>query len=109
MTNETKTVKQVFKDLDTRSNILECEIKNVSLFKKTNKIVIDLKSKNKIQFGEKMEFEYYLKSKFKVSDVQINIEEEVQEKKSTKSKKDTKQDEEETDLIIRKQKSQNFK
>jgi len=109
MTNETKTVKQVFKDLDTRSNILECEIKNVSLFKKSNKIVIDLKSKNKIQFGEKMEFEYYLKSKFKVADAQINIEEEISEKKSTKGKKEEKADEEETEMIVRKQKSQNIK
>ena len=105
MTNETKKVKEVFKDLDTRSNILECEITNVSLFKKSNKIVIDLKSKNKIQFGEKMEFEYYLKSKFKVQEAQINIQEEIQEKKSTKSKKENNEDEEETDIIIREQKS----
>lgn len=74
-------------------NILECEIKNVSIFKKTNKLVIDLKSKAKIQIGEKMAFEYYLKSRFRVNEVEINLEEEVQEKQDKKGKSKSKEDE----------------
>ena len=75
MTNETKTVKEVFKDYDTQGKIQNAEITNVSMFKKSNRLVIDLKSTVKIGIGEKLEFEYYLKSKFRVQEVQINIEE----------------------------------
>jgi len=91
MTNETKLVKQVFKDYETRGKIPECEIANVSIFKKTNKLVIELKSKEKIQLGERLEFEYYLKSRFRVQEVELNIEEAVQEKKEKATKKGEKQ------------------
>ena len=33
MTNETKLVKQVFRDYEARGKILECEIVNVNIFK----------------------------------------------------------------------------
>ncbi len=99
MANETKQVKQVFKDYDSRGKILDCEIINISLFKKSNKLNIDLKSKEKIQIGERLEFEYYLKSKFRVSDVQINIEEEIPAKKTTK-KGEAKDNYEDTPMII---------
>ena len=80
MTKETKLVKEVFKDYDTKGKIIECEIVNVSIYKKSNKLIIDLKSNEKVQIGEKLEFEYYLKSRFRVQEVQINIEEEIQKK-----------------------------
>ena len=38
MTNETKLVKDVFKDYEARGNILNCEIVNINIFKKTNKL-----------------------------------------------------------------------
>ena len=41
MTNEPKIVREVFKDYDSKGNILDCEILNVSIFKKSNKLVID--------------------------------------------------------------------
>ena len=47
MTNEVKIVKDVFKDFQSRSRILNCEIINVSIFKKSNKLTIDLKSSQK--------------------------------------------------------------
>ena len=99
MTNETKLVKEVFKDYESRGSILECQILNVSIFKKSNKLVIDLKSNTKIQFGERLEFEYYLKSKFRVQDVQINIEEDIP-KKQTKSSKNGEKQEEVSEIII---------
>jgi len=83
MTNEVKIVKDVFKDFQSRSRILNCEITNVSIFKKSNKLTIDLKSSQKIVIGEKLEFEYYLKSRFKVNEVQINIEESIVKKEKT--------------------------
>ena len=88
MTNETKLVKDVFKDYESRGNIKDSIILNVSILKKSNKLIIDLKSDKKIQVGEKLEFEYYLKSKFIVEEVQINIEtEEVKEKTTVKGEK----------------------
>lgn len=98
MTNEAKLVKDVFKDYDTKGSILECEITNVSIFKKSNKLVIDLKSNSKIQVGEKLEFEYYLKSKFRVAEVQINLDETT--KKEVKSSKKEIKIEEDTPIII---------
>ncbi len=86
MTNEAKLVRQVFKDYESRGKILDCEIVNVSLFKKSNKLDIDLKSNDKIQIGEKLAFEYYLKSKFRVQDVKFNIEEILKEVKKVKGK-----------------------
>ena len=87
MTNEAKKVKDVFKDYEANGNIQECEIVNVSIFKKSNKLVIDLKSANKIQIGEKLAFEFYLKSKFRVQDVEINVD--VHETKTHKQTKNS--------------------
>lgn len=80
-------------------SILECEITNISIFKKSNKLIIELKSKEKIQLGEKLEFEYYLKSKFRVSEVQIIIEEQIKEEKQVK-KGEIKKEEDNTPTII---------
>ncbi len=99
MTNETKTVKEVFKDYDTQGKIQNAEIVNVSMFKKSNKLVIDLKSSAKIGVGEKLEFEYYLKSKFRVQEVQINIEE-ISKKTADSKKNLDKQVEDDSPFII---------
>ena len=99
MTNETKTVKEVFKDYDTQGKIQNAEIVNVSMFKKSNRLVIDLKSTAKIGVGEKLEFEYYLKSKFRVQEVQINIEE-ISIKQTNSKKASDKQVEDDSPFII---------
>lgn len=98
MTNETKIVRDVFRDYDARGDILDCEITNVSILKKSNKLIIDLKSNKKVQIGEKLTFEYYLKSKFRVGEVQINIDEVVQ--KEVKKVKGEAKAEEITPIII---------
>ena len=101
MTNEVKLIKEVFKDYDSKSKILESEIVNVNIFKKSNKLTIDLKSNYKIQYGERLEFEYYLKSKFRVEEVQINIEE-AETNQKAKGEKGKNKDKEEpiTPMII---------
>ena len=107
MENTAKKVKDVFKDYEAKGNIQECEITNISMFKKTSKIVIDLKSSKKIQIGEKLAFEFYLKSKFRVQEVEINID--VHEEVKTKKKKDEDGEEiqeEYTPIIIGGKKSQ---
>ena len=95
MTNEAKLVKDVFRDYESRGNILNAEILNINMFKKTNKLEIDLKSSKKIQLGEKLEFEFYLKSKFRVQDVEIKID--VQEEKVVKKSKNGEEKEEVVD------------
>lgn len=88
MENVAKKVKDVFKDYEAKGNILECEIVNVNIFKKSSKIEIELKSSKKIQIGEKLAFEFYLKSKFRVETAEIKID--VQEVKTAKQSKEGK-------------------
>lgn len=101
MANEAKLVRQVFKDYESKGNILDCEITNVSILKKSNKLIINLKSNTKIQIGEKLEFEYYLKSRFRVQEVELNINvEEMTVQKKTKTEKGEEKIEEVTPMII---------
>ncbi len=88
MTEEIKLVKDVFKDYDEKGHILECQIIKVSLLKKSNKLIIELKSNNNIQIGEKLAFEFYLKNKFRVQEVELNID--VNEQKNKKDIKELK-------------------
>ena len=108
MENDAKKVKDVFKDYEAKGNIQECEITNISMFKKTSKIVIDLKSSKKIQIGEKLAFEFYLKSKFRVQEAEINIDvhEEVRSKKKDEHKEGDEAQEEYTPIIIGGRKAQ---
>ena len=46
------TVREVFNDYTKGSNILDAVIENVNLYKKTNKLEIDLKTEKKINVGE---------------------------------------------------------
>ena len=101
MTNEVKKVKDVFKDYEDKGHILDCEIINVSIFKKSNKLIIELKSANKIQIGERLAFEFYLKSKFRVQEVEIKIDfEEIKVQKTTKGGKTDEKEEVITPVII---------
>ena len=68
-----KTVKDVFKDFEKGHGLLDAEIENVNLYKKTNKLEIDLKSSKKINIGEIYYFEEYLKNQFKIGTVDIKF------------------------------------
>ena len=39
-----KCINEVFKDFDVNSNIAEAQIENINLYKKLNKLQIDIKS-----------------------------------------------------------------
>ena len=67
------TVKEVFKDYTKGSNILDAVIENVNLYKKTNKLEIELKTEKKINVGEIYYFEEYLKEQFKIGTVEIKF------------------------------------
>jgi len=67
------TVKQVFNDYTKGSNILDASIEKVNLYKKTNKLEIELKTDKKINVGEIYYFEEYLKNQFKINTVEIKF------------------------------------
>ena len=67
------TVREVFNDYTKGRNILDAVIENVNLYKKTNKLEIDLKTDKKINVGEIYYFEEYLKNQFKISTIDIEF------------------------------------
>ena len=67
------TVREVFNDYTKGSNILDAVIENVNLYKKTNKLEIDLKTEKKINVGEIYYFEEYLKNQFKIGTIDIKF------------------------------------
>ena len=70
-----KTVKEVFKDYDSKDKILnEARIININLFKKTNKLEIKLKSKEIIKIAELCAFEKYIEKRFNIKIVVIKVE-----------------------------------
>ena len=67
------TVKNAFKDYETNGEILDCHINNVNLYKKSQKIEIELSSEKEINQDELKSLEEYLKNKFNVGTVVINM------------------------------------
>lgn len=59
--------------LDEESNLLKCEIENINLFKKSNKLQINLISNNKISLEEIEFFEQYLQNKFQIETIELTI------------------------------------
>lgn len=70
---ELKTVRQVFADLKMDSNILDVTIKNLKLFKKSNKIELDIYSKEAIRVRDLALFEKYLEKRFDIKNICIDI------------------------------------
>lgn len=67
-------IKDVFKDYKEENNIIYAEVENINLFKKSKKIEISLKTKKTIKICEISSFEDYLKNRFQIQNVSINIE-----------------------------------
>jgi len=66
-------VKDAFKDYKYQGNLLDSNVANINLFKKSKKVEIDLESDKQIETEEISIFEDYLKDKFEVGEVKINI------------------------------------
>lgn len=68
-------VKELFKDIDKNNllNLLDCHIENINLFKKSNKLEIDLTSDKQISLKEIEYFEKYLQNKFNIEQIEFNI------------------------------------
>ena len=66
-------VGDVFKDYKEQSNILDAKIENINLFKKSNKLEINLITEKQITLQELESFEEYLKNRFQIKKLSINI------------------------------------
>lgn len=73
MQEELKTVKEIFGDYKEDSSINQCKIEKINLFKKTNKLEIDLKALEHIAIKELLDFENYLKSRFSIETIEIDL------------------------------------
>ena len=67
-----KLLKDVFKDYVATGNIAHCIVKEVNLYKKSNKLVIHLAAQKTVEPSELIDFEMYLKRKFN-SEIEVNI------------------------------------
>ena len=66
-------VKDVFKDYKETNNILDAKIENINLFKKSNKLEINLILEKRTSIDEIDRFEEYLKNRFQIQKVILNI------------------------------------
>ena len=71
MSEAIKTVKDVFSDIKTDSNILSCGLININMFKKTNRIEVELSCSEIIDLEDILKFENYLKNRFNISAADI--------------------------------------
>lgn len=73
-------IKDVFKDYQEENNLINAEIENINLFKKSKKIEIGLSIKEPVTIGEISSFEDYLKDRFQIQKVSFIIKIEAEEK-----------------------------
>ena len=67
-------VKEIFKDYKEENSITESEIVSINLYKKTNKLELKIKSKEKVLIEDLEKFESYLKQRFNIEYTVIKIE-----------------------------------
>lgn len=73
MTQGRKTISEIFNDFQTESKIKKSEIEKINLFKKSNKLEIDLYCYAYYNPLELLEFENYLKQRFAIEEIQIDL------------------------------------
>ena len=74
-----KTIKEIFKDYNSNSFSLNAsKIKNMNLFKKTNRLEIQIVSKEIIKASDLYAFERYLEKRFEIKEAIVKVEYEEQ-------------------------------
>lgn len=66
-------IKEVFTDYTENNNLLDAEIDGVNLYKKTNKLQINIVSSKPIKLSEIESFENYANRRFKVEKTIVDI------------------------------------
>ena len=68
-----KYIKEVFVDYRNDNPLLDAQIENINLYKKTNKLQVEVESSNPIHINEMEDFENYLIKRFHVDKALIDI------------------------------------
>ena len=68
-----KYVKDVFVDYTVENNLINSEIENINLFKKTNKLQVNVKSSEPIYLKDIASFENYAVKRFNVAKTMVDI------------------------------------
>ena len=68
-----KYIKEVFKDYQISNNLVESRIENINLYKKTNKLQLEVLADKKINIQDISSFEDFLCSKFNVAKTMIDV------------------------------------
>ena len=70
-----KTIKEIFKDYNSNSFSLNAsKIKNINLYKKSNKIELELISTDVVKAADLYAFERYLEKRFNIKEAIIKVE-----------------------------------
>ena len=73
MEKQAKQIKEVFPEYTLSTKVTEGKILKINLFKKSNKLEIEIGSKEYLSLKEIFEFESYLKERFQIETVYIDI------------------------------------
>ena len=68
---QTKTIKEIFPDYQTKSNISMAKVKGLNLRKKSNVLELSLNADEYIEIKELWYFEKYLRERFNFENVEI--------------------------------------
>jgi len=68
-----KYIKDVFSDYTENNNLIEAEIENINLYKKTNKLQVSIISNQPIKLVDLESFEAYAVRRFKLSKAMVDI------------------------------------
>ena len=68
-----KYIKEVFEDYNKQNNIVDAQIENINLYKKTNRLQLNIASLKQIGLTEIEDFESYLVYRFNVSKAIISV------------------------------------
>lgn len=68
-----KYIKEVFCDYTNQNSIVDAQLENINLYKKTNKLQINIAASKAINIAEIEDFENYLVKRFQVSKAMIDV------------------------------------
>ena len=68
-----KVIKDVFQDFKMESNIQEAQIQKMNLYKKSNKLEVEILSQNQLKVQDLADFETYLSTRFNIQTIIIDV------------------------------------
>ena len=68
-----KVIKDVFQDYKKENNIINAVILKMNLYKKSNKLELDIESENQLIIDELADFETYLSTRFSIQTIETKV------------------------------------